>query len=109
MTYLTNAFSLQMLNGAREAKISVKKLSVDQVCLKLQETFVSAIGHESTARFLSELFGVYIPYNRFNLRINDSDSVIVAQYVKGRLNGELINPKPDDFAFYEVKLLERRI
>jgi len=97
-----------MLNGVREAKISIKKLSADQAYIKLQGGFVSAVGHEATANFLSELFGIYIPYNRFNLRIEGNDEVIVAQYSKGRLNGEPIKFTPDDFAFYEVKLLERR-
>ena len=109
MIYLTNAFSLQMLNGISEAKVGVRKLSADQVCQKLQGSFVSAVGHEATATFLSELFGVYIQYNRFNLRLEENDDVIVAQYSKGRLNGELTKLQPDDFSFYEVKILERRI
>jgi len=109
MTYLTNAFSLQMINGAFEAKVRIKKLSADQACLKLQDGFTSAVGHEDTAKFLSEFLGIYIPCNRFNLRLEDNDTLIVAQYVKGRLNGEPIQFNPEDFRFYEVKLLERRI
>jgi len=109
MTYLANAFSLQMLNGISEAKIGVRKLSADQVCQKLQGSFVSVVGHEATAQFLSELFGVYIPFNRLNLKFEENDVVIVAQYTKGRLNGEPAIFKSDDFSFYEVKILERRI
>lgn len=109
MIYVTNAFSLQMLNGVYEATISVKKLSADQAYIKLQGGFVSAVGHEATANFLSELFGIDIPFNRFTLKLSDNDTVIVARYTKGRLNGELVDFKPDDFQFYEVKILERRI
>jgi len=109
MTYLTNAFSLQMLNGISEAKVSIRLLSADQACVRLQGNFVSAVGHEATAIFLSELFGVYVPFNRFTLKLSDNDTAIVAQYTKGRLNGELVDFKPDDFRFYEVKILERRI
>jgi len=109
MTFLTNAFSIQMLNGALEAKVCIKKLSADQAYLKLQDGFISAVGHEDTAKFLTELLGIYVPCNRFNLRLENNDTLIVAQYVKGRLNGEPIQFNPEDFRFYEVRILERRI
>ena len=36
--------------------------------------FVSAVGHEATAKILSELLGINIPYNRITVRMQPGDS-----------------------------------
>jgi hypothetical protein len=38
--------------------------------------FVSAIGHEATAKVLSDLLGINIPYNRITVKMKPYDSAI---------------------------------
>jgi len=73
--YLLNAFSLSMLApsaftpgrgvyGGGAATILVEPISTEQAKRLLADGFISAIGHESTAAFLSQLLGIPVPFNR---------------------------------------------
>jgi hypothetical protein len=42
----------------------------------LLEGFISAIGHESTARLMSEIIGIEIPFNRITIRMEAGDKAI---------------------------------
>ena len=52
--------------------------------VRLCPDFVSAVGHEATALFASELLGVKVPVNRVNAQMVAGDKAIVFK-LRGRL------------------------
>lgn len=104
MVYLANSFSFQMCNGTNRGKINFEVVPASDVVLLLENNhFISAVGHEETAKFLSDLLGIYIPYNRISIRLDNHDVLIVAQYINGRIT-DGIKLTPDSFKFYKVTL-----
>ena len=54
--------------------VKIKKIDVDQAKqLVNQNQFISAIGHESTAKLLSMLLHIDIPINRIQIQMNSGD------------------------------------
>ena len=81
---LCNAFSINMIQRDEEL-ILFRKVDVETVKKILKNNdFESAIGHESTANFLSKLLGIKVKVNRVPIMIDDETILIVAQ-VKQRL------------------------
>lgn len=72
--YLSNAFSLQMLEG--DANIEVVEVSKDAVPFN---EVISTIGHQDIATLLG------VPVNRANTRLKGGDILYVAQYIGDRL------------------------
>ncbi len=104
MIYLGNAFSLQML-GNKNCKIRVRRLNPENVKKILERNnWISIVGHTETAKFLSSILDVDIPYNRMAIKLHPRDTLIVAQYIGGRANGEIVLD-PSLFEFYLVKVL----
>ena len=98
-TYLTNAFSLGMLgegafkdlNGKEYSTIIVHRASVEEVKRFMSyRGFISAVGHKSTADFLSELLGVNVEYNRIQIELKRGDVVIVFQLQQRLPEGALL-------------------
>ncbi|QMV15985.1 STIV orfB116 family protein [Vibrio spartinae] len=52
-------------------------LTVPEVKNKLSHGFVSAIGHENTAKFLTQLTGISIPYQRIAIEMAIGDQAVV--------------------------------
>ncbi len=84
--YLSNAFSLQMVNDYKGCEIEIENISIEELkeILKIVK-FISVIGHEDTARVLSGLLNVEVPHNRESIKLTTKDILIVAQVVGGRL------------------------
>jgi hypothetical protein len=51
-------------------------ISPDAARRFLSEGFISAVGHESTARLMSEMIGVDIPFNRITIHMEAGDKAI---------------------------------
>jgi len=95
--FLLNAFSLNMLHpslftpgagvhGGGAVKVWVEQITVEKAReLLSRQEFVSAVGHESTAKFLSQLLGFPVPCNRVAVQLEKWDSAIVFQLISGRL------------------------
>ena len=82
MIYIANAFSLGMLHSM-PATLRVADIHLPQVRELLSNSqWQSAVGHETTAKLLSQLLGIEIPYNRVQLKLNSGDRVIVFQINK---------------------------
>jgi hypothetical protein len=100
---IANAFSLSMLDKSESlTQVSVEQVSVERVRDKLAGGFVSAIGHESTARVLTDTLGVPVAVARVNVRIAKGDLLVVAQFHGARLpEGATTLPEGAslDFAF----------
>lgn len=108
--YLVNAISLNMLNVTRETKLLIMPLSQDDVVKRLtiksdEVTIVHAIGHQSTADLLTGLLGMEIMYSRANVKLGETDRLIIAQYTGPRLDeGTTILPEGAKVEFYEATL-----
>lgn len=65
--------------------INVNIISVDQAREILNSLqFISAVGHQATAEFLTNLLGISIPSNRVAIKLKPNDKV-VALKLEGRL------------------------
>lgn len=92
MSYLLNAFSLQML---AEFPASVQVVEV----LALPKGLVSAIGHQDTANVLG------VPMARINVTLHKGDIAYVAQVTGGRLpEGATSLPAGFAFRFFKVEV-----
>lgn len=79
MTYLGNAFSLQMVDFP--STINVREVSPFDV----PADCVSCIGHADTAAVVSGIIGRKITVNRASIKMAQGDVLYVAQVMGGRL------------------------
>ena len=82
MIYLSNAFSLQMLDLESKPTVTVTPVDAAEVTAA---DFVSVVGHADTAAVLSNMLGKDVAYNRVSLRLEEGDILYVGQVVGGRL------------------------
>ena len=106
MIYLTNAFSLQMLNLERVNYIEVTPITQKEVKKLLNNGFISIIGHRDTANILSNVLNLIVPYNRISIKLNLEDTLIVAQLIGGRLpEGIYTLPEGYKIEFLKVNIV----
>lgn len=105
MIFLTNAFSLQMLNG--DNTVDIKELTKEQTIKILNKNdFISAIGHTDTASIVSDLLERPIEANRVSITMDKEDFIIVAQLTGGRLpEGATTLPDGFNIKFLGVSIL----
>ena len=87
---LSNAFSLSMLKQL-PALIRVEEISVSEVKKLLSQGFESAIGHESTAKLLSQLLGVEVHAKRTMVTLEPSTILIVFQLLERLPEGKILS------------------
>ena len=85
--YLLNApvitdFGLWRFNGP---------LSLDEVRLYLGKGFVSGIGHQVTAEFLTALLAIDCPFSRSRIIMQPGDTAVVFQLLERLPEGKLLN------------------
>jgi hypothetical protein len=85
--YLINSFSLNMLDDLdKPTTVYIYPKTAEWVRERLPRSgFVSAVGHTSTARVLSNVLGFEVPTNRITVKLKRFDTAIVAQYIGPRL------------------------
>lgn len=113
-TYLTNAFSLNMLSipDGGAIKLRVRHLDLKDAARTVQYEkkigrLVSAVGHADTARILSDMLGTYVPPNRATVKLDRYDEVLVAQYYGPRLpEGATELPPGAEIKFFLVQIWE---
>ena len=94
--YISNAFSLQMLDTSKEQKVIITPVSEVEFN-GAKATAVSAVGHPDTAAVLG------VPFNRMSLKMEQGDELFVAQLVGGRLP-EGCTELPQGFKFTYLKV-----
>ncbi len=78
--YITNSFSLGMLWPAKNVTLKVTKLTLEEAKqLIASNSWISAVGHQTTAEFLTKLLGVEVPYSRLQVSLVPRDKVLVFQ------------------------------
>lgn len=115
MIYIVNAFSITMLDQKTERyhqkeRMTVERINIGDVkrILKNNPGFVSAYGHECSARWLSKLLNTEIPVNRKCIRMRKGDAVIAASACyKTRYYKEQDNERPF-FIFHLIKLVSNK-
>jgi len=91
-TFLTNAFSLQMVDAP--CNVTIEEVDV------LPADLESAVGHQDTAAVLG------VSCNRINVHLEKGDVAYVAQLVGGRLpEGSTTLPEGFAFKFLKVTIL----
>jgi len=83
-------------------------ISVEQARIVLKSGFTSAIGHESSARFLSYLLGMDVMPNRIAAKLDVGDAAVVLR-IKERLpEGVLLDEAALKSIPWELSLLTRQ-
>lgn len=82
--YISNAFSLNMVNSADLPKVAFKPLTLEEVKTYVP-TSVSVVGHADTANVFSDVLGSQVLFNRTSLALKEGDALIVGQYKGPRL------------------------
>ena len=99
-TFLGNAFSLQMLDTAKEATVTVSPVTADEVA---SAPFESVVGHADTANVVSGLLGRKVECQRTSVHLEQGDTLYVAQVTGGRLpEGTTTLPAGMDIVFLKV-------
>jgi c-di-GMP-related signal transduction protein len=76
MLYILNSATLPLKEGGKYL-IKARELSVKEASEMLKkEPFMSAVGHEATAKALSNIFGVEVPLNRIQITLQPGDKLI---------------------------------
>ncbi len=111
-----------MLRGAWEMKVGifngtvattnglyrVSDLTTDEAKRVLAENgYVSAIGHESTAKIISELMGIDIPMNRINFEQMVDQKAVVFKLNRRPKEGSVLSREEVEKVGYSFKLMER--
>ena len=93
---LANAFSLSMLKPEhvkQGVQIFIKELSIEEVKELLSQGFESAIGHESTAKILTQLLGVEVPTRRIMVTLEPEITLIVFQLMERLPEGKILTER----------------
>lgn len=102
--FLGNAFSLQMLDLSKKARVLVTPVTSDEVA---HTDFMSVVGHTDTAAVLTDMLAVPVFCNRTSVRLQKGDVLFVAQVTGGRLpEGATRLPEGFSLSFLRVELAE---
>jgi hypothetical protein len=110
MTYLANAFSLNMLPDTKETKIFVKEIETEYVKkILLNSGFVSAIGHSATAQVLTQILGFEISVNRIPIKLTKKDILVIFQLLTRLEEGKVLSKEELEklaYKFYLVYIID---
>ena len=86
MITLFNAISIQMVpSDCAEFNWHGRKVSHEEASQLARGGVISVIGHQDTARVLSGILGVEVPFRRAFGTLTPGEPVLVAQVTGGRL------------------------
>jgi hypothetical protein len=84
---------------------SYKPLSLAEAIELLKQGFVSAVGHEATASFLSQLTGITISVNRIQVKMQPGDKAVVFQVLTRLPEGKVLSTEELKEIPYRLGLL----
>jgi hypothetical protein len=85
VTYLLNTLITPVdFDKFSEVKIKLRRVTVEEAREILSGGFISAVGHEATARVLSQLLGIQVPMERRTIFLKPGDKA-VHFFLKSRL------------------------
>jgi len=102
---LIYALNAPVLTGF--GQFSFARITPDQAKALLTDGFVSAVGHEGTARIMSEIIGIEIPFNRIAICMHPGDQAVVLWLLERPQEGHIYSVEELDRVPCELGLLER--
>jgi len=91
MLYIASAFSLSMLQEL-PATVKVQEITPESARLLMySEEWESCVGHEGTARVLSEILATEIRANRKAVKLAEGDGLIVFQLMQRLPEGKVLS------------------
>lgn len=109
VTYLTNAFSLSMLKNYKWGLVHIEEIDNETAKTLIEPGFISAIGHEATAKVLSTLLGIEVKVNRIEITLTPNDTLVVFQVLQRLPEGTILSEeqlKTLKYKFYMLKLVK---
>jgi len=106
---VANAFSLNMLDSAEWHLVSITRENIENIkrVLTLPNVeIVSAVGHVSTAQFISEVLGINIPANRIPIILSDYDAVVVFQLKQRLPEGKVLTREEIAYIPFDVYVVK---
>ena len=88
----------------RHTEISLSE--AEHLVSECGDNWLSAIGHESTAQLLSELFGKQIPVNRIDYQYQTGDIQLIFRLKKRQPEGSILNRETLDKVGYSFSIIE---
>ena len=90
--YLTNSFSLNMLNDNFKGNVFIQRnISLNDVKKILENGFINAVGHDATIQLINTLLNLNLKANRVAIKMVKNDVAIIVQ-IKERLpEGKILN------------------
>jgi hypothetical protein len=82
-------------------------LSVEDARRMVSEAFVSAIGHQPLAQFLSALLEVDIPSNRIEIEMQPGDEALVFRVRQRMAAGKVLTQEEQNSIPYDLARLRR--
>jgi len=102
--------SLVMPCSADEFTITSKRISLDGAREWIRKgEFISAVGHESTAKLLSELLGVEIKPNRIFVDMELWDEALAIQFLERVAEGKVLSKEELEELYNKGKIVFRLI
>lgn len=100
-SYITNAFSLNMIENRLISRVRFREFDIDQ---QEMTAYKSVVGHADIASIMSKQLGVEVPFNRQTLKIDDGNvNVLIGQYKGPRLEeGATQLPEGSVIEYYEM-------
>jgi len=102
--------SLVMPCSAHYFILACRQISLEQARAWIKQgEFISAVGHESTARLLSELLGVEIKPNRIFVDMELWDEALAIQFLERIQEGKVLSKEELEKLYNEGKIVFRLI
>ena len=79
-TYLLSSMIIPIPFEYKSAMAVVEEVSVEEARAILKRGFISAVGHEATARFLSRILGLEVRPSREAIFLHEGDVAIAIQF-----------------------------
>jgi hypothetical protein len=88
-TYLLSSMIIPIPFEYKSAMAVVEEVSVEEARAILEGGFISAVGHEATARFLSRILGLEVRPSREAVFLHEGDVAIAIQFGERMQGAEL--------------------
>jgi uncharacterized protein YbcI len=80
------------LDEKQDTLLLIKNVNDEDARLMLKHHYIiSTIGHEATAKLISKLTGIDIPYNRTEIKLKKGEAVLVFQLLQRLPEGKILN------------------
>ena len=78
--YLLSSMIIPISFEYESATVTIEEVSVEEARAILEGGFISAVGHEATARFLSKILGIEVRPSREAVYLHEDDVAIAIQF-----------------------------